>query len=157
MDMYATRHVQNELRRQYPYIFENRQYPGLPSVNFITFENKPFTVEGIEFVPVLVHHFKLPVFGFRIGDFTYITDANHIGRQELEKVKGSKVVVLNALRESEHLSHFSLEEAVSLMHEIGPQEGYFIHMSHQMGRHEEVNSKLPQHLELAYDGQQIVI
>lgn len=157
IDVYATRHVQRELKKQFGYIFEKPNYPGLPKVNFKTISNKPFQAGGLTFLPIQVFHYKLPVLGFRIGDFTYITDANRIDDQELQKAAGSKVVVLNALRKEAHLSHFTLDEAVRLMEDIGPEAGFFIHMSHQMGRHEEINRELPAHLDLAFDGQQIVI
>jgi phosphoribosyl 1,2-cyclic phosphate phosphodiesterase len=109
-------------------------------------------VEGIDILPIEVMHYKLPVFGFRIKDFTYITDVNFISEEELEKVKGSKVVVIGALRKQEHLSHFTLAEAVEVIEKIAPEQAYITHISHQMGLHREVNDELPAYISLAYDG-----
>jgi phosphoribosyl 1,2-cyclic phosphate phosphodiesterase len=99
-----------------------------------------------------VLHYKLPVFGYRVGDFSYITDVNFITEEEKRKLKGSKVLVLSALRQSEHISHYSLAQAIEVAQEIGAEQTYFIHMSHQMGLHQEVNAQLPPGMYLAYDG-----
>jgi phosphoribosyl 1,2-cyclic phosphate phosphodiesterase len=103
-------------------------------------------------IPILVWHLKMPVFGFRMGYFTYITDANRIDESEKEKIIGSKVLVLNALRKENHISHFNLAQAVALATELKVPEVYFTHISHQLGKHEDVNKILPQHIRLAHDG-----
>ena len=102
-------------------------------------------------------HFKLPVFGFRIGDFTYITDANYISDEEKKKIKGSKVLVLNALQKTPHISHFTLDEAISLAQELKADQTYFTHISHKLGAHRDVSAQLPENIYLAYDGQQLTL
>ena len=111
----------------------------------------PFTVGDIPVVPILVWHFKMPVMGYRFGKFTYITDANRIDDGEKEKIKGSEVLVLNALRKTEHISHFSLAQAIELSQELKPEQTFFTHISHQLGKHAEVEAELPDHIHLAYD------
>lgn len=152
MDIYATLETQSVIRREFSYIFENANYPGIPLVNMHTIRNEPFSINGLQLLPVRVLHYKLEVFGFRIGDFTYITDANYIAPEEMEKIKGSKVLVLNALRHEPHISHFTLEEAVAVAREAGAEQTYFTHISHQLGLHETLNKELPQGMALAYDG-----
>jgi phosphoribosyl 1,2-cyclic phosphate phosphodiesterase len=112
---------------------------------------------GVEFIPISVLHEKLPVTGFRVGDFTYITDASYISTEELEKIKGSRVVVLNALRNSKHVSHFSVGEAVDILKKLKPEAAFLTHLSHFVGLHEEVNKKLPEFVQLAYDGLEVII
>ena len=109
IDVYASSRVQENLKREFSYIFADEKYPGIPEIILHTIENSPFVVNKTEFIPIQAYHFKLPVFGFRIKDFTYITDANFIPDEELEKIKGTKVLVLNALRKEEHVSHFTLD------------------------------------------------
>lgn len=152
IDIYADERVQKAIKREFPYIFDDFKYPGIPEINLHTIENKIFEIKGLPVIPILVKHLKLPVFGFRFGDFTYITDANYISGEEKEKIKGSKVIVLNALRREKHVSHFNLEEAIALMQELKPETGYFTHISHQLGLHEEVEKELPDNIKLAYDG-----
>jgi phosphoribosyl 1,2-cyclic phosphate phosphodiesterase len=155
MDVYASEEVENAIRREYAYIFAHFKYPGIPEVKLHRIFNKEFTVEGVSFLPIEVMHYKLPVFGFRVGDFTYITDANFISDEEKEKIKGSKVIVLNALRKEPHISHFTFSQAIELMKELQPEKGYFTHISHQLGIHEEVEKELPSFISLAYDGLKI--
>ncbi len=155
MDVYASERVQQALRRDYAYIFSDFKYPGIPEIKFHLLENKLTTIEGVVFLPIEVMHHKLPVFGFRINDFTYITDANYISEIEKEKIKGSKVIVINALRRETHLSHYTLEEAMKLMEELNPEQAYFTHISHQLGLHSEVTKELPPFISLAYDGLKI--
>ncbi len=152
MDVYATLRVQEALKRDFHYAFQAVKYPGVPQMNLHTIDLKPFEAGGFPFIPIEVMHYRLPVLGFRIGDFTYITDANYISPEEKEKIKGSKVLVLNALRQSKHISHFTLNEAVELAQELGANKTYFTHLSHQMGLHTDVNSALPEGVSLAYDG-----
>lgn len=157
IEVYASEFVQIAMRREFPYVFDDFKYPGVPEINLHTIENKPFTIEGVEFLPVKVMHYKLPVFGYRIGDFTYITDANFIADEEKEKIKGSKILVLNALRKEKHVSHYNLDEALKLIEELKPGTTYLTHISHQLGLHTEVEKELPDNVHCAYDGLQIEI
>lgn len=157
MPVYATERVQQAIRREFAYIFSGENYPGIPKIELKTINNSPFTIGDLHFTPVNVLHYKLPVKAFRIGGFTYITDANFISEEEKEKVKGSEVIVINALRRSEHISHFTLEQAVDLAKELGAAKTYFTHLSHQMGKHAEVSRELPQNIELAWDGLEIEV
>lgn len=150
--IYADATVLNQLKREYNYIFEDHKYPGIPSVEINQIENKKFAIKGTEFLPIKVMHYLLPVFGFRIGDFTYITDANFIDDKEMEKIKGSRILVLNALRQKPHISHFTMDEAVAVIKKIKPQKAYLTHISHQMGTHKEASTQLPENVEIAYDG-----
>jgi phosphoribosyl 1,2-cyclic phosphate phosphodiesterase len=155
MDVYANEITEKALRREYMYIFEENKYPGIPEVNLHTIDLEPFFIGDIPVIPILVWHLKMPVLGFRLGNFTYITDANRIDEEEREKIKGSEVMVLNALRHKEHISHFSLGEAIALVQQLEVPHGYFTHISHQLGLHEEVSAELPQGIALAYDRLQI--
>ena len=152
MDVYASARVQEAIRREFAYIFSDFKYPGIPEINLHLLENELTVIEGIDFLPIEVIHYKLPVFGFRINDFTYITDANYISDIEKEKIKGSKILVLNALRREPHISHNTLEQAVQLVKEMKPEKAYFTHISHQLGLHADVEKELPPGIELAYDG-----
>jgi phosphoribosyl 1,2-cyclic phosphate phosphodiesterase len=157
MPVYATRRVQEAIKREFAYIFSGENYPGIPRIELITIDKSDFEIADLIFTPIDVLHYRLPVKAFRIGSFTYITDANFISKEEKQKVKGSKVVVINALRRHEHISHFTLEQAIDLAKELGADQTYFTHLSHQMGTHEEVSRELPTGIELAYDGLQIEI
>ncbi len=152
IDIYASLRVQEAIRREFSYIFSDEKYPGIPLINLHTITNQPFVINNTNITPIQVLHYKLPVFGFRIGDFTYITDANKIDEEEKMKIKGSKVLVLNALRREPHISHFTLNEAIALVNELKPEKAYFTHISHQLGLHQDVSAELPQHIFLAYDG-----
>jgi len=152
MELYATEFVQQSLHNQFLYVFTEKQYPGIPEVNFHTIENKPFVAEGIPVIPILVKHMHLPVFGFRIGNFTYITDANFISEEEKKKIIGSEVLVLNALRHEAHPSHFTFDEAIALAKELKCKTTYLTHISHLLGLHEEVQEDLPDNIRLAFDG-----
>ncbi len=152
IDIYGTPSVMNAIRTEFPYIFSESRYFGAPQLTIHPIDNEPFEIGGVEFIPIQVLHENLPVFGFRIGDFTYITDASYISRAELTKVKGSRIIVLNALRNSKHISHFSVNEAVDILKDLRPEAGFLTHLSHFVGLHEEVNQKLPDFIQLAYDG-----
>lgn len=156
-DIYATPHVQRELQKQFAYIFANYNYPGVPRVNLIDIADEPFELGGMQVTPINVLHFKLPVIGFRFDDFTYITDANYIAPEELAKVRGSKVLVLNALRQEQHISHFTLAEALDIVAQVQPEQAFLTHISHQLGLHATVTSQLPPNVALAYDGLQITV
>jgi phosphoribosyl 1,2-cyclic phosphate phosphodiesterase len=157
MDVYATARVQESLKREFAYIFAEYKYPGIPQLNLHTIDTKPFTIGRVEFTPIEVMHYKLPVLGFRIGDFTYITDAKTISRAEQEKIRGSRVLVINALQREPHISHFTLEEAIQFAQQMGAETTYFTHISHRLGRHADVSQELPNGIELAYDGLKVTI
>lgn len=152
MPLYGSKDVEESLKRIYHYAFSDNPYPGVPIVEFNLIENKPFNLFGFSVMPIRVKHGKMPVFGFRFGDLTYITDAKYIDDEEMEKIKGSKVVVLNALRIKDHHSHLNLEQALELMEKINPEQGYFTHISHLLGKHADVEKQLPSNIKLAYDG-----
>lgn len=157
MPVYATERVQQAIKREFAYIFSDDKYPGIPEIDLFTIEDKPIKIKDIELLPVDVMHYRMPVKSYRIKDFTYITDANFISEEEKEKIKGSKIIVVNALRRQEHPSHFTFQQAIDLMMELKPEKAYFTHISHQLGLHEVVSKELPSFIELAYDGLQIEI
>jgi phosphoribosyl 1,2-cyclic phosphate phosphodiesterase len=152
MPVYATERVQKALKESFSYIFADLDYPGIPKIKLHTFNDDAFVVGDMQIQPINVLHYKLPVKAFRIGNFTYITDANFISAEEKEKIKGSEVIVINALRRNEHISHFTFQEAIDLANELKAKKTYFTHISHQLGLHQEVSLELPSHIELAYDG-----
>jgi len=152
IDVYATMRVQEALKREFSYVFAEMKYPGIPEVNLKTIDLKPFSIGNILFRPVEVMHYKLPVLGFRIGDFTYITDAKTISETEKQKIKGTKILVINALQIEKHISHFTFVEAIAFAKEIGAEKTYFTHISHRLGRHESILGLLPKNITLAYDG-----
>ena len=153
MDVYCDMNVQNALLREFPYVFSDNKYPGVPEVNIHQINsNESFNIDGNLFTPIEVMHYKLPVLGFRVNDLTYITDAKTISRKEIEKIKGTRVLVINALRIREHISHFNLKEALSFINEIKPEVAYLTHVSHLMGRTKDVEKKLPDNVIIAYDG-----
>ena len=155
MDIYANSLTEEAVRRDFYYAFADTKYPGVPELNLITIDESPFVVGDRPVQPILVYHHKMPVYGFRIGSFTYITDANRIDPDQMDLIRGSKVLVLNALRKEDHISHFTLQQAVDLSIELAVPEVYFTHISHQLGKHLDVNQELPPHIKLAYDGLQI--
>jgi len=157
MDIYADVRVQATLKREFPYVFDEHKYPGIPQVNLHTIGLEPFTVGDIRLTPIEVMHYRLPVLGFRINDFTYITDAKTIAESEKQKLKGSKILVLNALQKQEHISHFTFQEAIDFALEIGAEKTYFTHISHRLGKHADVSAELPPGIELAYDGLKFAI
>jgi phosphoribosyl 1,2-cyclic phosphate phosphodiesterase len=156
MDVYANELTQIALKREFPYVFSEHKYPGIPDIILKDIPDEPFFIGDIPVLPIKVWHLKMPVLGFRFGDFTYITDANKIDDAEKEKIKGSSIIVLNALRKEKHISHFNLEEAIDLVKELGIPNAYFTHISHQLGLHAEINKELPAGIELAYDRQQLI-
>ncbi|MFY0672975.1 MAG: MBL fold metallo-hydrolase [Bacteroidia bacterium] len=154
-DLYCVKRVEDDIRHSWPYIFTPNPYPGIPSIEFKRINQAPFTIGDLNFEPLDVLHYKLPVKGFRIGDFAYITDVSHIPEETFEKLNGLDAVVLGALRRKPHISHFSLEEAKEAAQRIGAKSTYFIHMSHDMGFHNEVEDELPSDMHLSYDGLKI--
>ena len=152
MDIYATAETQTALIREFHYAFADFKYPGVPELLLHTISDDAFNVGEITLQPINVWHYKMPVKAFRINSFTYITDANRIEEKELEKIRGSEIIVINALRKSDHISHFNLSEAVELLKELKPKKAYLTHISHYLGKHEEVLLELPDFIEIAYDG-----
>jgi phosphoribosyl 1,2-cyclic phosphate phosphodiesterase len=157
MDVYAREEVMESLKHDYSYAFTEVKYPGIPQISMHTIPYNDFYVNSIKITPIEAMHLNLPVVGFRIGDFTYLTDANYIDSLQIEKMKGSEIIVINALRRRKHISHFSLEETLNLIEEIKPQKAYITHISHQMGLHKEVEKELPENVFLGYDGLSIMI
>ena len=152
IDIYATERVQEALKREFQYIFADTKYHGLPQIDLHTITNEPFAIGENTIVPFEVMHYKLPILGYRIGDFTYITDAKTISEASLEKIKGTKVLVLNALQKEDHITHLTFSEAIELANKVGAEMTYFTHISHNLGLHAEVSKELPAHIKLAYDG-----
>jgi phosphoribosyl 1,2-cyclic phosphate phosphodiesterase len=156
MELYANSLTEEAIKREFAYAFSDKKYPGIPNLNLNTIDENPFMVGDIPVLPILVWHLKMPVLGFRFGKFTYITDANRIEEEEKDKIRGSEVLVLNALRKESHISHFTLDEAVAMIKELAVPEAYFTHISHQLGKHEDINDELPNGIELAWDGMEIL-
>ncbi|PHX74819.1 MAG: MBL fold metallo-hydrolase [Chitinophagaceae bacterium] len=152
MSLFANTETCDALRRDFYYAFADKKYPGIPQLDLNLVEDEPFSVMDIDFMPIKVKHLNMDVHGYRFGDFTYITDANHIDDSEKEKIKGTQVLVVNALRKEKHLSHFTLQEAIDLATDLEIPTTYFTHLSHQMGLHDEVSASLPKGMFLAYDG-----
>lgn len=152
MPIYGRRLVLEQLKQEYAYVFENVTYPGIPRVMLHEIDYSPFKIEGIEIIPIEVMHHKLPVLGYRIGDITFITDANYIADSEKEKIHGSKILILNALHKERHISHFNLEQAIEVVKTLKVEKTYLTHISHHMGLHREVSKELPNGIALGYDG-----
>ncbi|MFT3902149.1 MAG: MBL fold metallo-hydrolase [Niabella sp.] len=157
MEVYGSRYTLNRLVMEFDYAFAAQKYPGVPAINLHEVESEPFRIGDLMITPVSVWHHKMPVLGFRFGNFTYITDANSIEDASKEKIKGSKVLVLNGLRHEKHISHFTLEEARAIADELDIPQAYFTHISHQLGLHNEVNATLPASRQLAFDGLEITL
>lgn len=156
MPIYGNSYVIDQIKREFHYVFENK-YPGIPQLEIHEITSNPFLIEGLKFTPIEVLHHKLPVYGFRIGDFTYITDANFIPGDSIRKIKGTRVLVINALQRADHISHFNLEGALNAIRHINPEIAYLTHLSHKLGFHAEVSEELPTNTYLAYDGLSINI
>jgi len=157
MPVFGKLQVLEQIKREFAYIFSGKRYPGVPRVETIEIDENPFIIEGITITPIPVMHYKLPVLGFRIGDFTYITDANYIPEESLKLIEGTEILVLNALQKESHISHFNLDEAVEMAQKINAKETYFTHISHKLGTHHAVDQELPEGIALAYDGLQLTL
>lgn len=157
MDVYADANVQLALHREFYYIFSDKKYPGVPLIDLHTILHNNFTIGDINLTPIQVMHYKLPVLGFRINDFTYITDAKTVSETERQKIKGSKILVINALQKEKHVSHFTFSEAIQFAQEMEAETTYFTHISHKLGKHFNVEQELPPNIRLAYDGLQLEI
>lgn len=152
IDVYATERVQHALRREFSYIFSDSKYPGLPQINLHEIATEPFYVDSVKVIPLEIMHYKLPILGFRIKDFTYMTDAKYVSEASIAKIRGTKILVINALQKEKHISHLTLDEAIDFAQMIGAEHTYFTHMSHNLGLHTEVEKELPIGMHLAYDG-----
>ncbi len=152
MDVYGEERVMRALNNGFPYVFAEKKYPGIPQVRMHHISNEAFLIGDMEVIPVRMMHYRLPVFGFRLGDFAYLTDGNYIPESEKEKLFGVKYLVVNALRRETHISHFTLSEAVRLIEELSPRMGYLTHISHQMGLSADLEKELPSSIRPAYDG-----
>jgi len=152
IDIYATERVKEALKREFQYIFSETKYHGLPQIDVHTIDKESFQVGATAIIPFEVMHYKLPILGYRIDDFTYITDAKTISEESLSKIKGTKVLVLNALQKESHISHLTFDEAIAMAEKVGAEMTYFTHISHNLGLHAEVEKELPSNIRLAYDG-----
>jgi phosphoribosyl 1,2-cyclic phosphate phosphodiesterase len=157
VDVFASQQVIDAICKEFPYILTEKRFFGAPQLQFHIIENEPFMVGALPVQPIQVLHNQMHVFGFRIGPFAYITDASHIPAEEKEKLKGLEVLVINALRKSKHISHFSLQEAIDQVTELRPASAYITHLSHFMGLHQSIGELLPENVFLAYDGLRVSI
>jgi phosphoribosyl 1,2-cyclic phosphate phosphodiesterase len=155
MPVYGTQEVLDQLKIEYAYAFAKDSYPGIPRLLLNLINDAPFTVNGVDIIPLPVLHLRLPVLGFRFGDCSYITDANFIPDSTIDKLKGTEILVLNALQRESHVSHFNLQEALATVEKIKPKKTYFTHISHKLGLHADVSRELPPNVALAYDGLQL--
>ena len=152
MQVFANSMTIDVLIREFAYAFADKKYPGVPNLELNTINLDNFLIGDLPIIPIEVWHMKMPVYGFRFGNFTYITDANRIDDEEMEKIRGSEILVVNALRKEKHISHYTLNEAIALVQELNIPHAYFTHISHQLGRHQDIEKQLPQGMHLAYDG-----
>ncbi len=152
IDIFAEERVQKAVRREYSYVFSEYQYPGIPKMRLNNIPDHEFSIKNVNILPIRVFHYRLPVYGFRIDDFAYITDANYIPEESKEKLIGVKYLVINALRKERHISHFSLREAIDFIREISPRKAYITHVSHLMGLYANISKELPEGIIMAYDG-----
>lgn len=153
MDIYAEERVHRALEREFAYVFAAYKYPGIPELNLHKIQpNEQFHVNEIAILPIRVMHYRLPILGFKIKDFVYITDANFIEDDVLNQIKGAKVMVINALREKKHISHYNLKGAMEVIQQVNPENAYFTHISHKFFKHTEIENLLPENVHVAYDG-----
>ena len=153
--IYGTRALHDQLKTEFYYVFSNDRYPGIPQLDLIEISDQTFDIQGVKFIPLPVMHLRMPVLGFRIGNFSYITDTNFIPDETLRKLEGTQVLVLNALQREKHVSHFNLEEAIAMAKKIGASKTYFTHISHKLGTHKKVEKELPESMALGFDGMTI--
>lgn len=151
-DIYAEQRVQEAIMRIFNYVFAKQKYPGIPKMELHLINEQPFYIDKIPVVPIRCYHHKLPVFGFRIGDLSYVTDTNYIPDEEIEKLRGTRIMVINALRKEKHISHYNLEEALEVIRDVNPEKAYLTHISHGFGKHTHIESMLPGNVFAAYDG-----
>lgn len=156
MPVYGTKQVLDQLKVEYAYAFVKEYYPGIPRLSLHEIRDEAFRINGVSFLPLPVMHLKMPVLGFRIANFSYITDANYIPPETMARLDGTEVLVLNALQREQHISHFNLEEALEMVAKVGPKKTYFTHVSHKLGLHADVEKELPDDVSLAFDGLEVV-
>jgi phosphoribosyl 1,2-cyclic phosphate phosphodiesterase len=152
MPIYSLPRVNERLLIEYAYAFADIKYPGVPQFALNDIENEAFFVKDVRIQPIGIMHYKLPILGFRIGDFTYITDAKQVSPEQRDLIRGSKVVVVNALQIEDHISHFTLAEALDFLADVGGERNYLTHASHKLGKHKVVEAGLPPNVHVAYDG-----
>lgn len=157
IDIYGSKATIDAVKKDLHYAFGEKKYPGVPQMNLHIIDNSPFFIDTVKVTPIEVSHFKMKVFGFLIKNFAYITDASFISESEKEKIRKLNTLILNALRIEKHYSHFNLSEALKIAQESGTKHAFFTHISHFMGKHEETNAQLPNHIQLGFDGQEIWI
>jgi phosphoribosyl 1,2-cyclic phosphate phosphodiesterase len=157
IDVYAESRVQEAIQHEFAYIFAEYKYPGIPLINMHQIDNKLFEIEGVKFQPIRAFHYKLPVLGFRIGAFAYLTDIKTISEEEKIKLHNLEILVINALRKEKHISHLNLQEALDLVNELGPKQAYLTHLSHRFGLHNYEESLLPSNVKIAFDGLKLVV
>lgn len=157
MEIYAEKRVQEAIRRIFNYVFADYQYQGIPKMHLKPVDASTFFIDTIQITPIRCYHHKLPVFGYRIGDLTYITDTNSIPYEEMEKIRGSKILIINALRKEPHISHFCLEEALQVIEKVKPDKAYLTHASHTFGKHTDIEKDLPDNVFMGYDGLKLTL
>ena len=157
VQVYCSNRVEEALKREYHYIFSGNNYPGIPKINMNIIDNNEFDISGIKIIPISVLHYKMPVFGFRIKNFVYLTDVSFIPEDEKYKLKDLDLLIIDSLRKEKHISHFNLEESLDLINEVKPKRSLFTHISHYMGKHKELTQELPKNIAPGYDGQVIII
>ena len=157
IDVFADHLVQDALKREFYYIFTEHKYPGIPQINLHDVYDTPFYVGDLEIKPIDIMHYKLPIKGYRFNDFTYLTDVKSVSDVSMERIAGTKVLVVNALQREPHISHFTLDEAITFAQKIGAEETYLTHISHKLGLHQEVSTMLPENIYLAYDGLKLTL
>ena len=157
LDIYAEENVSQALQNRLPYCFAPKRYAGIPNINIKEIDSTPFLINNVEIIPIRVMHFNLPIFGFRIANFAYLTDVKTIPEEEFNKLKDLDTLVISALRKSDHISHLNLEQAIDLIHKIKPKKAYLTHLSHQMGLHGEESKELEKGIYIAYDGLEVTI
>ena len=155
INLYAEDFVVKSIKNDFHYLFDDHQYPGKPKINIHLIDNNPFFISDIQIFPIRVMHHKLPVFGYRIGELSYITDANYISLEEKKKILGSKILIINSLQKKPHISHYNLEQSLELIEELRPEKAYLTHISHEMGTYNEISKELPKNVFLAYDNLEI--
>lgn len=157
MPVYGNKATITQLKNEFPYAFAEDRYPGAPMIGAVEIENAPISLDNIKVIPIPLMHRRIQVLGFRIEDFTYITDANFISEDSASIIEGTRVLVINALRKKKHISHFNLEEALEEIERFKPERAYLSHISHRMGLHKEVSGGLPDNVFLASDGLKIEV
>lgn len=150
--IYCEKYVEESLRKEYSYAFEEIKYPGAPEWDVHIIDENPFTIKGVEITPIRGRHFKLPVLGYRFGNIAYCTDMNHIPEEEYSKLQGLDHFIINCVRRGRHISHYSLEQAIEVAEKIGAKHSWLTHLSHQLPCHEELTKELPEGILPAFDG-----